>query len=287
MPQVIANYSFSFNSQVFGGEGSPYQILAVDGLEGLPGIRNQDDNRGYADGMFTGRDFLAGREISITFQCLSSTGASAQANFNTLQRALLPQTSGTTPLYFLLSNAEGEQVINARVRGMQVTLDPNYTYGYILGQVNFFCPDPRYYDSNIQTATLAYTPPTGRIYDRVYNLVYGGGSVEIVTTITNNGWTDTYPTITLNGPIDNPILGNETQNAELVFTCTLIDTDELVIDLYNKLITLNGNPARNLLTSGEWFSAQPGNNSFYLTGDAGSTVVGVTGAVVTWQSAYI
>ena len=287
MPQVIANYSFSFNSQVFGGEGSPYQILAVDGLEGLPGIRNQDDNRGYADGMYTGRDFLAGREISITFQCLSSTGASAQANFNTLQRALLPQTSGTTPLYFLLSNAEGEQVINARVRGMQVTLDPNYTYGYILGQVNFFCPDPRYYDSNIQTATLAYTPPTGRIYDRVYNLVYGGGSVEIVTTITNNGWTDTYPTITLNGPIDNPILGNETQNAELVFTCTLIDTDELVIDLYNKLITLNGNPARNLLTSGEWFSAQPGNNSFYLTGDAGSTVVGVTGAVVTWQSAYI
>jgi hypothetical protein len=287
MPQVIANYSFSFNSQVFGGEGSPYQILAVDGLEGLPGIRNQDDNRGYADGMFTGRDFLAGRNISITFQVTGSPGASAQANFNTLQRALLPQTSGTTPLYFLLSNAEGEQVINARVRGMQVTLDPNYTYGYIVGQVNFFCPDPRYYDSNIQTATLAYTPPGGRTYDRVYNLVYGGGSVEIVTTITNNGWTATYPTITLNGPITNPILGNDTEGMELNFTCTLTNTDFLVIDLYNKLITLNGNPARNLLTSGEWFSAQPGNNSFYLTGNAGSTVVGVTGAVVTWQSAYI
>ena len=122
MPQVIANYSFSFNSQVFGGTGSPYQILTIDGLEGLPGIRNQDDNRGYADGMFTGRDFLGGRMISITFQVTGSPGASAQANFNTLQRALLPQTSGTTPLYFLLSNAEGEQVINARVRGMQCSL---------------------------------------------------------------------------------------------------------------------------------------------------------------------
>jgi hypothetical protein len=287
MPQVIANYSFSFNSQVFGGEGSPYQVLAVDGLEGLPGIRNQDDNRGYADGMFTGRDFLAGRNISITFQVTGSTNGSAQANFNTLQRALLPQTSGTTPLYFLLSNAEGEQVINARVRGMQVTLDPNYTYGYIVGQVSFFCPDPRYYDSNTQTATLAYTLPGGRTYDRVYNLLYGGGSVEIVTTITNNGWTDTYPTITLNGPITNPILGNDTEGKELNFTCTLTNTDDLVIDLYNKLITLNGDPARNLLTSGEWFSAQPGNNSFYLTGNAGSTVVGVTGAIVTWQSAYI
>ncbi len=287
MPQVIANYSFSFNNQVFGGSSSPYQILSVDGLEALPEIRNQDDNRGYADGMFSGRDFLGGREISMIIQILGSTGASAQANFNTLQRALLPQSSGTTPLYFILSNAAGEQVINARVRGLQATVDPNYTFGYITAQVVFFCPDPRYYDSNIQTATLNYTPPGGRTYNRIYNLVYGGGSVLITTNIENNGWTATYPTITLNGPIDNPILGNQTEGFALNFNCSLTNTDSLVVDLYNKLITLNGNPARNLLASGQWFSAQPGTNLFYLTGNAGSTLVGVTGATVTWQSAYI
>lgn len=285
MPQVIANYSFSFNNQVFGGAGSPYQILSVDGLEGLPGIRNQDDNRGYADGMFTGRDFLAGRTIVINFQCLSSPGASAQANLNTLQRALLPQTSGTTPLYFILSNADTEQVINARVRGMSVSVDPEYTYGYILGQVTFFCPDPRYYASNEQTATLLYSPPTGRIYNRTYNLTYGGGSATITTNIANNGWTATYPTITLNGPITNPVLGNATQNAALNFNVTLSSSDAFVIDLYNKLITLNGQPARNTLISGTWFSASPGNNSYYLTGTG--TLAGTTEAVVTWQSAYI
>jgi hypothetical protein len=285
MPAVIQNYSFSFNNQVFGGAGSPYQILAVDGLEGLPGIRNQDDNRGYADGMFTGRDFLAGRQITITFQVTGSTGASAQANLNTLQRALLPQTSGTTPLYFILSNADTEQVINARVRGMSVSVDPNYTYGYITGQVIFFCPDPRYYSSNSQTATLLYSPPTGRIYNRTYNLTYGGGSATITTNIANNGWTDTYPTITLNGPITNPTLGNFTQNAALNFNVTLSSSDVFVIDLYNKLITLNGQPARNTLISGEWFSASPGNNSYYLTGTG--TLAGTTQAVVTWQSAYI
>ena len=43
-------YSFAFNGQVFGGANSPYQIQSVDGLESLPGIRNQDDNRGYHDG---------------------------------------------------------------------------------------------------------------------------------------------------------------------------------------------------------------------------------------------
>jgi hypothetical protein len=287
MAQVIANYSFSFNNLVFGGSDSPYQILSVEGLEGLPGIRNQDDNRGYADGMFSGRDFYSGRPISMIIQTVGNGTGSAQANLNTLQQALLAQQQGTTPLYFILSNAAGEQVINARVRGFQTTVDPNYTYGYILSQVSFFCPDPAYYDSNLQTATLAYSPPTGRIYNRIYNLVYGGGSATITTTITNNGWYETFPLIEIYGPIDNPIIGNDTQNAELSFNATLTDTDVLTIDLYNKLITLNGLPARNLLTSGTWFSASPGNNDFYLTGDAGSTLVNVTEAVVTWQSAYI
>lgn len=285
MPAVIANYSFSFNNQVFGGTSSPYQILSVDGLEGIPDIRNQDDNRGYADGMFTGRDFLAGRTITMMIQILSSSAATAQKNLNTLQQALLPQTSGTTPLYFILSNADTEQVINARVRGFRTTVNPEYTYGYILAQVEFFCPDPRYYSSNEQTATLLYSPPTGRIYNRTYNLTYGGGSATITTNIANNGWTDTYPLITLNGPITNPTLGNSTQNAALNFNVTLSSSDAFVIDLYNKLITLNGNPARNTLISGTWFSASPGNNSYYLTGTG--TLAGTTEAIVTWQSAYI
>jgi hypothetical protein len=83
------------------------------------------------------------------------------------------------------------------------------------------------------------------------------------------------------------VLGNQTENMALYFNCSLTNTDFLVVDLYNKLITLNGQPARNLLASGEWFDAQPGTNLFYLTGNAGSTLVGVTGATVTWQSAYI
>jgi hypothetical protein len=287
MAQVITNYSFSFNGQVFGGAGSPYQVLSVDGLESLPGIRNQDDNRGYADGMFSGRDFLAGRMVSIIFNTFGSAGASAQDNYNVIQRALLPQTQGTTPLYFALSDKDVEQVIYARVRALQTNIDPNYTYGYITSQVQFFCPDPSYYSSNTQTANLAYSPPTGRIYNRVYNLVYGGGSATITTNVQNTGWGQTYPLITLYGPIDNPVLGNSTQNAQLNFNVSMSASDVLVVDLYNKLITFNGTPARNLLISGTWFSAQPGTNLFFLTGDAGSTLINVTQAVVTWQSAFI
>jgi len=277
-------YSFSFKGLTFGGTGSPYQILSVDGLEALPMLRSQDDNRGYADGMFSGRDFYAGRTVTIIFNTFGAGSSSAQENYNTIQSYLLPQTSGTTPLYFLMPPSNTE-FLNARVRALRTVVDPDYTYGKITSQVEFFCPNPAYFSANEQTATLAYTPPTGRIYNRVYNLVYGGGSVEITTTITNNGWANSYPTITLNGPITNPVLGNTTQNAELNFSVTLSSSDELVIDLYNKLITLNGQPARNLLIEGTWFWAQPGNNDFYLTGVG--TLAGTTQAVVTWNSAYV
>jgi phage-related protein len=283
---LTQGYSFSFNNQTFGGKDSPYQIISVDGLESLPAIRNQDDNRGYADGMFSGRDFLGGRMISIIFNVFGNANGSAQENYNILQSVLLPQTSGTTPLYFLLP-PNPTQFINARVRALNATVDANYTYGFITAQVQFFCPNPLYFSNNEQTATMAYLPPTGRTYNRVYNLVYDPSTIQITTTVTNNGWTDTYPTITLNGPIENPIIGNNTQNASLQFAGTYTSSDLLVIDLYNKLVTLNGLPARNLLVSGTWFSASPGNNEYYLEGDFGSTLIGTTKAVVTWNSAYV
>jgi phage-related protein len=285
MPVVTNYYSFSFNSQVFGGAGSPYQILSVDGLEGVPSIRNQDDNRGYSDGMFTGQDFYNGRSITMIVQTFGSGATSAQTNFNTLQSKLLPQTTGTTPLYFLLSPTGVEQFINARVRGVKTTIDPNYTYGMITSQIEFFCPFPFYFNNVSRTASLAISNPLGRTYNRTYNLVYGGGSYATTTAVTNDGWATSYPTITLNGPITNPTLGNVTQGYYLTFSGTYTNTDSLVINLQDKLITLNGNTARNLLTSGQWFSAPPGTSQFYLTGS--STLAGTTAANVQWYDSYI
>lgn len=279
-------YSFAFNNQVFGGAGSPYQILSVDGLESLPGIRNQDDNRGYHDGMFTGRDFLNGRTISIIFNTFGDAGGSAQTNYNTIQSTLLPQTQGTTPLYFKFPNSPtSEQFVDARVRALRTTVDPNYTYGYITSQVDFFCPDPNYYNNNLQTAVMAISPALGRTYNRTFNYTYGGGSSTVTTTISNIGWATTYPTITINGPITNPIVGNTTSGNTLYFTGTYSSSDILEIDLYNQLITLNGNPARNLLISGTWFDAPPGNSLFFFTGTG--TLAGTTQATVSWYSAYI
>jgi len=372
MPTVTAlnNYSFAFNGYVFGGGSSMHQVLSVDGLEALPGIRNQDDNRGYSDGMFTGNDFLSGREITInvltmgnkstasisaatatgtgiityttstahglvTGQIATITGvlssgnpsgtagtgfnqtskavtvtsttqftiavtltdtytsggtmnmnSSAQFNYNLLQKNVLPQTSGTTVMQFQMATNEGLQRVNTRVRANRTLVDPDYTYGFIKSQYTFFCADPRYYDDAQQTGTISISAALGRTYNRIYNLVYGGGSAATTTAVTNNGWATTYPIITITGPINNPTIGNLTQGNYITIQGSYTNTDTIVIDLDSKLVTVNGATARNLVSGGSnWFSAPPGTSQFYLTGTG--TLAGTTTATVTWRSAYI
>ena len=282
----LNNYSFAFNGFVFGGAGSPYQITQVEGLESLPALRVQDANRGYLDGMYSGRDFLGGRTIAIKMLVLSGNGLTAFQNFNALQTSLIPQQTGTTPLQFQLSPAGNLQYVNARVRGRKSIIDPEYTYGYIKADYEFFCPDPRYYDNTTQTAAMTYTVPLGRTYPRVYPLTFGGGSNTASVTITNSGWTDTYPLITIYGPVTNPVVGNLTSGQSLNFNYPMSKSDIITIDLQYRTILLNGSPARNLLLgSSNWFSAQSGNNLFYFYGSA--TTYGVTNATVQWNNAYI
>jgi len=279
-------YSFAFNGFVFGGAGSPYQITSVDGLEGLPTLRVQDADRGYQDGMFSGRDFLNGRTITMTMLILSGNGNSAFQNLNLLQANLQPQQTGTTPLQFQISPANGLQFINARVRASKLTVDPEYTYGFIKAQYDFFCPDPRYYDNTTQSQTMTYTTPLGRTYNRTYNLSYGGGSSTQSVTVNNAGWTNTYPLITIYGPVTNPVVGNSTTGGALNFNYTMAQSDIITIDLQYRTILLNGSPARNLLLgSSSWFAAQPGNNQFYFYGTG--TTYGITNATVQWNNAYI
>lgn len=282
---ALNNYQFQFGSFVFGGAGSPFQILSVDGLEGLPELRSQDDNRGYNDGMFSGRDFLSGRTITMEINTFAGNGNSAQTNLNLLQAALLPQTSGTTLMQFQLSPSDPLRRLNARVRVGKTTVDPNYTYGFIRSQYTFFCPDPRYYDDSATTTSLTLGGALGRVYNRVYPLVYQTATGSS-TTLTNNGYATTYPVITVNGPATTVTIGNVTTGQYLTINYQLAQSDSLVIDTDQKLVTINGLSARNLLNNGSaWFGLQPGANQILFS--ATNIVNGTTAASATFRSAYI
>ena len=276
-------YSFAFNGFVFGGAGNGVQILSIEGLEDLPKLRVQDDNRGYADGMFTGRDFYSNRTLTFTVQILASETNSMVQNLEYLQTALQPQQTGTGILQFQLPNADLQRV-NARVRRRSIKIDPDFTYGKAVGMYEFFCPDPLIYDDTLQTVDISQSSSAvGRTYNRTYNMSFGGGSAS--NLVINSGWATTYPTITINGPVINPQISNATTGNFLLINYSLQTSDIMVIDTNLRTVTLNGVNRRSLLdNTSSWFAASPGTTilNFRGTGTSGSTT-----CVVSWRNAYI
>jgi hypothetical protein len=294
----LLNYRFAFNDFEFGGGNSVYQILTIDGLEDLPVIRNQDDNRGYQDGMWTGRDFLSGRTLVFTMTVRGDSNNSMNYYLNLLQENLVPQQQGTGLLQFQLPGSSLQR-FNARVRRRAIQINPDYSSGLATATYEFFCPDPRYYDdTQLTTDLINATAVAGRTYNRVYTEppnnpvnnpyesgMYFGGGAGAPNLITNSGWTTTYPTITIEGPAINPRITNVTAGLYLQIDTTLGTGDTLVINTDLRTVTLNGVSRRALLNNAStWFAAPPG-TSYYTFTATGTT--GNTACVVSWRSAYI
>lgn len=294
----LVNYRFAFNDFEFGGGNSVYQIMTLDGLEDLPVIRNQDDNRGYQDGMWTGRDFLSGRTLTFLMTVRGDTNHSMNYYLDLLQKNLIPQQQGTGILQFQLPGSDLQR-INARVRRRSITINTDYSSGLATVTYEFFCPDPRYYDDQLQSVDL-YNPAvftTGRTYNRVYTAtptpngnpqetgMYFGGGTAATNAINNVGWTTTYPQFTITGPCINPKITNTANGYYLLVNTVMSNADTLIIDTDLRTVTLNGVNRRALLNNAStWFAAPPGIS--YYTFDAQGTGAG-TSCLTTWRSAYI
>jgi hypothetical protein len=262
---TVSTYQFAFNGLTFGA-GTPYIVENVDGLGGTSPLRIQDDNRGYIDGSYSGRDFYDGRTVTFDILITGDSTHNAQHYYKTLQAAFAPQAlgyyvnpTGTTPaanqlqlFQFQLTSDTGPKRMYGRGRGVTTSVNPEFGFGYIMCRAEFFFPDPRYYD---ETATTS------------------SGSVS------NTGWATSCPVITIASPSSS---GNITDGTTTMYFANISSgTGALTIDLLQRVIYLGGTPFRNLMTpaSTGWLAIAP-NSSATWTSTVGSMSI-------TWRNAYI
>jgi hypothetical protein len=251
-------YQFAFNGFLFGA-GTPYVVETVDGLADLPAIRVQDDNRGYIDGSWSGRDFLDSRTVTFDLIITGDGSHNAQYYYKQLQSNLTYQQYGNYPstitssayqlglFQFYLTSATGLQRMYGRVRAIKTPVDPEFSYGYITTQVEFYFPDPRYYDN---TSTVS-----------------SGTSVGI----TNNGWATSCPTIYIATPPSATF--NITDGTNVMYFSNVNTSQTITIDLLARTIYQNSTYARQILApSSQWLSVS-GNSSVTWTMSSGSMQV--------------
>jgi len=264
---TLANYTFIFNGLTIGA-GTNYLVTNVEGLGGTAPLRIQDDNRGYLDGSYTGRDFYDERTVYIDVTVLGDSTTTAQTNYKNLQVAFAPQAlgyytdpTGYTPsadqlqmFQFRLNANTGDKQMFGRSRGLTTPIDADFAYGYIQTRIVMSFPDPRYYDNVATTVT--------------------GTSISL----TNTGWAISCPTIILttsatSGTITN---GSTTMNFASMATGKVMD-----IDLLTRIVYYDTYPTRNILTaaSNGWLQLNPASTSTWTSTIGSMTVV--------YRNAYI
>ena len=142
-----------------------------------------------------------------------------------------------------------------RVRLVTTPIDPEFSFGYITCTVEFYFPDPRYYDDT------AITPSAGT-----------------TVSLSNAGWATTCPAITIATPSASGSITDNTNGYVMAFS-NVNTSYPLVIDLLRRSVTQNSLPARNTLTNvNNWLCLTP-NYSTTWTSTLGSMAI-------TYRNAY-
>lgn len=109
-------------------------------------------------------------------------------------------------------------------------------------------------------------------------------SPNVSGVLTTLGSTSTMPVITINGPVTNPDIRNQSNGGITKLTYTLTSGNSIVIDYEAKTIKLNGTTniysAMDFPTS-NWWELDPGPNTLLLNG------TGTGNMLVSWNDAWV
>lgn len=260
-------------------EGSFY-IKGVTGL-GAADIRTSSFLfSGRHGGLIT--DQLYGfRNVSITGVVGSNTSTPLEHRQDrTALLASLPIGS-TIPIYITVFSGE-----TYRIDCNVVDVKLEYHQGGRMSDflIQLTAGDPYFYSTDggdEQSAVVARIIDSGG-YVTPYILPVEWDSGGAPTIVVNSGDANYYPLITLNDEALNPSITNNATGETFGLELSMLDGDEVVIDMYNRTVTLNGSDILGNKTEDSiWWALVPGDNPIALNSDtAGDTVT----ATLTWRN---
>ena len=257
------------------GAGTPFQIEApVEGLE-TPPIRTSQQNYSGRDGGIVNGQYYSPRLITISGFIIGGTCESHESARRDLQDALPIRED----LDVTISTFSGiEYVTTVRVMDIKMPIiDPKGSKF----KIDIFASDPNLYLSALNTVQIPIESGGGFILPVVFPIVFASGSNP--TIVNNTGSVVVYPIFTITGEALNPVITNVDTGEKIDMNLTMTGTDELIIDMLNRTITLNGSSVISYRTTdSDWFGLEVGNNRFsYSTDDLTDTGI----AEISWRTA--
>lgn len=285
---VLDDYQIGLEgSGLIMGAATHYVIKTWKGL-GVAGYRDSLNPRPFAHGVTAGPEYRTESSIDIDLHLKAATPEDVVAVADTLISgwyldARASATYGVLDRLHVKLPGQGQRFVKGRPRRSMA--DPtHYQNGWAPAAVQFLATDPTWYSATLSSQVMNLSvAPSGRGFDKSFDYGWGGTATAGAYTITNLGGAPTKPTLTLTGPLTNPVLTNETTGEELELTYTLGVGEELTVDFDAATIMLNGTASRYYAKSaGSFWEIVPGDNIIRLSAQSGSGA-----ATLEWRDAWL
>jgi hypothetical protein len=150
--------------------------------------------------------------------------------------------------------------------------------------LDLYAPDYQLYSQSETSVTLTRTVGGGFILPVILPIVFSA-STGGTATATNNGTTESFPTVTISGPMTNPLVIDSTLNRYVQLNLTINTGEQVIIDMKNKTIVKGGQSVlQNKVAGSQFWWLNPGSNLLRIQSSSGSD----TGTVqVSFRHAYL
>ena len=243
----------------------------VDEITGLDGADVRDNSELIVEGD-GGRhfNFYHGRRPITLSGPLNPNVFGAQANRN-VTRLLRATNAMRSDAKLRWTSTGGVPVEIAVRRNAPPRISGNRVKTYLVGLI---AADPRVYSQTTNTVAGSLA-------------LSGGSATGGPLSITNAGSVAANPTLTVSGPISNPVFTNSTTGKSLSLTTTIAAGGSVTVDFGARtIVNQAGTSIYSSLnyTTSQWWDLSPGTNSLTVTGTW--TVAGGVFSVG-WKDAWL
>ena len=247
------------------GPGTDYIVTHFNPWSTLARADHTGSNP-YADGSWSGPEFLEPVQIPLTVHPAGSDPATWQELHWNLRSALRPIRTEPTEPEIHWRNGGTDYMMFARSRAM----DPavlNMRTGDVTTACSLLALDPHIYSSELYSITSGVLRRSGGLMTPfvtpfgIYSPVIDGEH-----EIYNGGIEDAWLQIRIDGPVVNPTITVVTPDGPMtLFVSTELSEGEwLDIDTYEKSVLLNGFVSRLGQQSGTWLFIPPRTDNVFI-----------------------
>ncbi len=272
--------------QIHSNTGQPTYVVKtpIEGVE-YPEIRVSKYSRVGEYGAVIPNTLYDGRHITLQGYVLTNTLAAYESARRALEAALAinkDSNNKVQPLTLKLTTMDDLALqCDVFVRSFQMRIN-NLIGGEFF--IDLYAPDYTLQAQSASSESLSRTVGGGFVLPVVLPIVSSpstGGTASVV----NNGTAESFPTITVSGPMTNPIITNATLNRYIQLNLTVQTGEQVTIDMKNKTIMKDGQSViQNKVAGSQFWWLNPGANTVRIQSSSGSDAGTVQ---VTYRHSYL